>query len=115
MSLEVRQSLFALLAFVALVYLVAGLAIVYLTPHTAPVVTLSSGAPDTAAMIATTTRLTLDALVQVALVVIPGLTALALFAVLSWRCNVRLREDAYHRDTLRALAAVIKAVAPSAR
>lgn len=104
-----RQRLLALLAFIAFIYLVAGLVIVWIAPH-APLPTMDSSTSSTLGGIAGAYA---EAIQQALFVLATGLPALALFWVLSWRCNVRLREDAYHQDLMRALAAIARANAPA--
>ncbi len=100
MSLTDRRNLFALVALLAFVYVVGGLAFVYVSPHVPP--TLADGTPNIAAAYS-------EAIQQAAVVAGSGLPVVALAWALAWRCNVRLREDAYHVDILRALAALVRA------
>lgn len=107
MSLWARQQLFMLLAFLAFVFLVGGLSVVYLVYRQALVAasyttTVSDALGSMGGALA-------NALTWGALILAVGIPVFAGCALVSWRCNVRLREDAYHRDTMRALAAVVKA------
>lgn len=99
MSLATRQLVFAFLAFLALIYLIAGLALVYFAPHPPPV--LADGSPNVLGAVS-------DAIQQAAFVGVTGSLALAVFGGLAWRCNVRLREDRYHAEQMRALAALVR-------